>query len=260
MNDDNINEVRELFMSWLSNRGKVRFSQIKDVCDYLNIRYNLQLSNPHYIIWLPLFKSGVIDYRGNNYFSLSPSVRVTNGKFTLTNNEMPEGYEKTSIAGVFLNKVHEDGSSPFYAYNVLSTFPDLEKIVSGYENSFLDDATIPYKTGLVKKIFRHYIVNNTKSIIKKVPSFEENPDALNVALSYSNLLKGETICVYNREDMCLRMMVYGIPIFIFRVLMIESLLNGGDIRRNKKMVLFSKINNKVAKEINRIYLKKMKYE
>ena len=89
---------------------------------------------------------------------------------------------------------------------------------------------------------------------------EENPDALNVTFTYESIINGRFTCSYDTEGKELKFYRYGIPIVIYRVLLIESLLSGNSIEENNRFITFKGIKKSTIKQINRILLNTLKYE
>lgn len=253
-------EARKLLLTWFSNRGKVNFAQIKDTCNYLNIRYHLNLETPLYSLWQPLFKSGVIDYCGTNNYALTPSLLIYKSNVSLSINFQPNGYNETGTNGIYRKFAHDNAANVFKGENILSSFPNLEFIIRSYSSTFLDDEQLIKCNGLIKKMTCHYIIIEENSLIKKVPSVLDNPDSYNIAFWYDKIIKGYTLCTYNEKKKTLKILRWGVPLLLYRVLLLETLFSGNEVDMYNRYLIFSGINLRIAKEVDRIILKTMKYE
>lgn len=253
-------KAQNLLLQWITTLGAVRYARIKLACDSINDRYNLELDKPTNYLFFPLFKSGVIDICGNNKYARTAKFEWTNWVRTITN-ESGQDNQETGITGLYFKSDFELDSL-FNGSSVLSNVPDVEKIVKSFPVGIIDVSQVDKTIGVVEepnKLFNRYFIDNRKNLIVKIPSFDENPDAISFAKMYENILC-EHFSYYDRGTEELKIYKYGIPIIIYRVLLIESLLSGKIPDEDGEFVVFFGIDKKTAKEVNRIQLKTLKYE
>lgn len=261
MTKTSISKLQDLFLTWISNVGCTRYARIKDVCSYLIERYELDLPYAQYKIFYPLFQSGVVDFCGNGHYAKSPDFSITNGIITLTNRQIRKS-NKTSLTGLYI--INDNSAEKFFrASQVLEKIPSIDKIVEHYPIGQLDLSLVKKKHGIIVEPKRHYIryfYNDESNLLVKIPPMEENPDALNVAFTYESIINGRFTCSYDTEGKKLKFYRYGIPIVIYRVLLIESLLSGNSIEEGNRFITFKGIKKSTTKQINRILLNTLKYE
>ena len=230
-------KAQNLLLQWITTLGAVRYARIKLACDSINERYKLELDKPTNYLFFPLFKSGVIDICGNNRYARTAKFEWTNGVRTITN-EPGQEFQKTGITGLY----YKPGIEPASKFNGSSVLSNALGVV--------DEPN---------KLYTRYFIDNSKNLIVKIPSFDENPDAISCARMFENILR-EHHSSYDRTTEKLNIYKYGIPVIIYRVLLIESLLSGRIPKEDGDFITFSGIDKKTAKEINRIQLKTLKYE
>ena len=253
-------KAQNLLLQWITTLGAVRYARIKLACDSINERYKLELDKPTNYLFFPLFKSGVIDICGNNRYARTAKFEWTNGVRTITN-EPGQEFQKTGITGLYY-KPGIEPASKFNGSSVLSNVPDVEKIVKSFPVGIIDVSQVEKTLGVVdepNKLYTRYFIDNSKNLIVKIPSFDENPDAISCARMFENILR-EHHSSYDTTTEKLNIYKYGIPVIIYRVLLIESLLSGRIPKEDGDFITFSGIDKKTAKEINRIQLKTLKYE
>lgn len=261
MTKTSVSKLQNLFLTWISNVGSTRYARIKDVCSYLAERYELDLPYSQYKIFYPLFQSGVVDFCGNGHYAKSPDFNITNGIITLTNRQTRNSIE-TGLTGLYLIRDNL-GEKTFKANQVLEKIPSVDKIVEHFPIGQLDLSLVKKKNGIIvepKRNYIRYFYNDESNLLVKIPPMEENPDALNVAFTYESIINGRFTCSYDTEGKELKFYRYGIPIVIYRVLLIESLLSGNSIEENNRFITFKGIKKSTIKQINRILLNTLKYE
>lgn len=256
-----IPKLQELFLKWISNVGRTRYALIKEVCEYLCNRYEVDITLPQYKIFYPLFQSGVIEFCGNGHYAPSPRTTLTDGNNTLTNYSF-EGASPTSVIGLYFKKGSQNANI-FNGREILKKLPSVDKIVENYPVGLIDTSQFKKEIGIVgdpEKLYTDYFRIKEKNFLVKIPSMDENPDAKNVAFMYEAFLTGNDICSYNEMQSTLSILHFGIPIVIYRVLMIECLLHEKTPKIDGIRIVFSGIRKSTAKEVNRILLNSMKYE
>ncbi len=256
MMENNIQQVQILFLQWIRQNQHVRFAQIKVICDYLNVKYDLNNSYALYSIFYPLFQSGLIDYCGNNCYAPSPVFYLKTNERILTNSMTDPGIQ-TGWLG-FKYATANTSALSYTPSLVLGSMPTVDKIVLQYEVGLLDINSFKKDVGIVKEPkvqYVNYFIVKSKGMLVKIPSMADNPDARNVALTYESILLGKKNYYYTKESSTLRVYWYGIPILIYRVLLAESLLAGFCPKFDKKFIVFPGISRNTIKQLNRILIK-----
>src|SRR5574344_1547268 len=228
---NNINDIQSLFLTWMSNRGPCSYEIIKECCEYLNCEYELYLNKPINFIFYPLFRTGVIDYAGDNQYCTTPTFMVTNGDKTIVTNTLIE-YQRTTFAGISVKKYEDsDDAHKFNALYVLTNFPSIKQIVDAFEHSFetINKQDNKFsKSGIVTLNgiqLQKYLYLKNDEILLRIPSRIENPEALNLSCNYSRVIRGWNNGIYNKKSHILKLKKYGSSIMLYRILFIESLLS-----------------------------------
>ena len=253
-------KAQHLLLQWITTLGAVRYARIKSACDFINERNELGLDKPAGYLFFPLLKSGVIDFCGNNRYARAPRIAWTNGERTITN-DTEIGRQKTGVTGLYYSTdtVH---ASIFNGARILSKVPNVEIVVESFPVGIIDVSQADKTIGVVdepNKSYTQYFIDNRKNLMVKIPTFEENPDAISWARMYENILH-KHYSSYNKDSLELKIYKYGVPIILYRVLLTESLLSGRAPDENTDYLTFSGIHKRTAGEINRIQLKTLKYE
>ncbi len=256
MMENNIQQVQTLFLQWIRQNQHVRFPQIKDICKYLNVKYDLDNPYALYSIFYPLFQSGLIDYCGDNCYAPSPVFYLKANERILTNSITDSG---TPTGWLGFKYATANASALSYTPSlVLGSMSTVDKIVIQYEVGLLDIDSFKKNVGIVKEPkvqYVNYFILKSKGMLVKIPSMADNPDARNVALTYESILLGKKNYCYAEDSSTLRVYRYGIPILIYRVLLAESLLAGFCPKLDKGFIIFQGISRNTIKQLNRILIK-----
>lgn len=265
---NNLFHAQRLLYEWLCLSGKRSYEAIRKNCLYLDEAYSLGYgSSSVWRLFNPLVKTGIVDYVGGNYYAACPKISLARGERVLYSN--PEGHniieDETPFVGLYISKSSEafSDAKPFDALSVLRTLPSVDRIVNNFPESVQDLTGAQFYSsksarGLTKELndgFVRYFSIPEKVYEREVPSRASNPDAFNLALCYSSAVNGEHTGRYCVESHTLWVNTFGFPIILFRVLLVESMLNGFIPTVSDSTVSFEGISARIAKELNRILCK-----
>lgn len=265
-------KAQEILYAWLSNFEKRSYETIRLGCESISESLGLNLEGrAHWHIFYPLFLSGTLDYAGKDNYALSSSTVVHTGDFTAFINpiQIPEHSIPTRIPGLYLAERDPSiDAIQFNAISVLQTIPDLESIVNNFPRVVVDLSDAEYymhrhRKGLTKRyrdgIIRYFHIPETV-FIREVPSKRQNPDAFNIAYSYSRAICSLDNGKYLKNKSILRVSQFGFPIILFRVLLLETLASGTFPAEDNGEYIFPNISNKTVTELNRILCNTIRYE
>lgn len=260
--------AQKLLYEWLCHSGKRSYETIRKNCLYLDEAYSLGYdSSSIWRLFNPLMKTGVVDYVGRNYYAACPKISLARGERVLYSN--PEEHniieDETPFVGLYILKRSEafPDAKPFDALSVLRTLPSVDRIVDSFPKSIQDLKgaqfySIKSDRGITKELndgFVRYFSIPEKVYEREVPSRVSNPDAFNLALCYSSAVNEEHTGRYCVESHTLRVNNFGFPIILFRVLLVESMLNGFIPTVSDSTASFEGISARVTRELNRILCK-----
>jgi hypothetical protein len=254
--------IQELLHLWMTQVGCVRYEQIKDVCEYLNIKYALGLERPMHKIFYPLLYSGVVDLVNDGRYQITPMCIILRSKQkTIVSNPVDKDkLIQTSFVGIYTTNnnqfANSEQSYSFNAEAILKEFPTIKDVVGDFELKHdYNPSEFSSGIGLQKKtsnsIFSYFIDTNSRCY--KVPLNSSNPDAYNIAYCYDRVIAGISNGEYNSAIKSLKLKLPHIPILIYRVLMLESLFNEREPLVEAGSYTFYNVNQKLHKELNRIF-------
>lgn len=265
-------KAQEILYAWLSNFEKRSYETIRLGCESISESLGLNLEGrAHWHIFYPLFLSGTLDYAGKDNYALSSSIVVHTGDFTAFINpiQQPKHSIPTRIPGLYLaEKDPSIDAIQFNATSVLKTIPDIESIVNHFPKVVVDLSDAEYymsrhRKGLTKRyrdgIIRYFHIPETV-FIREVPSKRQNPDAFNIAYSYSRAICSQDNGRYLKNKSILRVCQFGFPIILYRVLLLETLASGTFPVEDNGEYIFPNISNKTVTELNRILCNTIRYE
>ena len=271
----NIKKCQELLLAWISLQEKVRYETIKKYCDYLSFQYVLQLKeHPSWHIFLPLYLAGNIDFCGDNYFKATEPIAIIGKDYCIYTNALnqphmvmtnyPYVFRSKEVPSYDFKKIYQ-----FNAISILNHYPSVEDVVATFEplpiNDFSNLKFDNYKVkyGIAQKEdwnLNYYFIYKDNRRIVSVPNWSIVPDAINIAYNYSRSIDGRGNGTYNTTSRTLRVVSFRIPVMLWRVVLVESLLEGDNPYLDKGEYVFTRINGAVAKEVNRILNKSRRYE
>ncbi len=261
--------AQRLLYEWLCLSGKRSYEAIRKNCLYLDEAYSLGYdSSSIWQLFNPLVKTGVVDYVGGNYYAACPKISLARGGRVLYSNpgEHNTIEDKTPFVGLYISKRSEafPDAKPFDALSVLRTLPSVDRIVDNFPKCVQDLTGAQFYSrksarGLTKEqndgaAVRYFYIPE-KVYEREVPSRVSNPDAFNLAFCYSRAVNGERTGRYCGESHTLWVNNFGFPIILFRVLLVESMLNGFIPTVSDSTVSFEGISARVTRELNRILCK-----
>ena len=95
---------------------------------------------------------------------------------------------------------------------------------------------------------------------EKLNYWNVNPDGINVAYCYSRSIDGRGNGKYSLKDKRMYITSYRFPILLYRILLLESLLEGNTPFFEQGLYIFPNINLNIANQINRILNNSIQYE
>ncbi len=261
-------KAQELLYLWINEIGNVRYERIKQTCDYLNIKLNLDLGKPIHHIFYPLLYSGVVEFVGNGQFYTAPECIISKhiNSYILLNPSVTDGLQQTSIIGIYLY----EGTDRFnglngYNFNlasVLENIPSIDHCVSSYQRiDNIKIADFENIKGLSRKksdTIKRYFIDCEHNTCYAVPHQSINPDSLNIAYCYDRVIKQESNGTYSISKKELRIPIFHVPILIYRALMIESLFVGAMPYIENSYYVFKNISRRAYIELNRIFCNSIK--
>lgn len=251
--------AQKLLYQWLIERGRVRYERIKDICEYLNILCDLGLQKPINNIFYPLLYSGIVEFIGDSRYHITPTCAISNNKRTITVNPLlPETLERTSYIGLYRGECECTNSYQFNLNSILAAFPSIEQYIHSLQSTFSwRTSDFTNNIGVVQKrddSLNQYFIEGKKCY--SIPHQSVNPDAINIAYCYGRIMNGNG--EYDAITKILRLKKFRIPIMIYRVLLVETLLNGSEVSIENEYYVFNHIDRKSYIELSRIFCKSIK--
>ena len=273
---NNIKECQEILLQWLCIKEKVSYQIIAKKCEYLNIQYDLKIDkHPIRKIFFPLFMTGNVEMCGDMSFKVVPPLCIEkNGNHIYTNIVKTPNEKETGFPFILTSSSKSSMASvtKYYCFDAVSTlkcFPKIDQIVNSFtvlpENDFsslvfVDSAKL---YGIAKKeaLYSCWFFVYPKTMkICSIPNWTKQPDALNIAYCYYRVLSGEKNATYYAIKRELRIRQFHCPIQIYRILLLESLINKGTPYSENGFYVFPNIDKPIVSELNRILLKSVHYE
>ncbi|MBF0649269.1 hypothetical protein IR083_10595 [Dysgonomonas sp. GY75] len=261
--------AQELLYLWFKEVGDVRYERIKQTCDYLNLKLELDLEKPIYNIFYPLLYSGTVEFAGNSRYHMAPECIISKHRDSLVvlNPVLTDGLQQTSYIGIYLHKDIDRFNGPnrfnFNLESILGNMPSIDHCVLSMQEVY----------DIRRDDFEHYIgvvsrkINDTKkwyfidcehNKCYAIPHHSINPDALNIAYSYDRVVKQENNGIYDVKNKELRVPIFHMPIIIYRALMIESLFAESMPYIDNGYYVFKNVNRRAYTELNRIFCESIK--
>ncbi len=253
--------AQELLYQWLIERGSVRYEQIKYICDYLNLLCDIGLEKPINRIFYPLIYNGIVDSVGGNSYHVTPTCIIYNNKRSIIVNPLQSNnLEKTSHIGIYRGQYECANSYEFNLNSILSRFPTIGQYIHSMECSlYLSTSDFTKKSGVVQRSedsLKRYFLEENKCY--SLPHQSVNPDAINIAHCYERVVNSNHNGEYDDLHNILKIKYLRFPIMIFRLLLIESLLNGSEISKENGYYVINHIDRKTYHELNRIFCNSIK--
>lgn len=274
MIDSGIYKAQYLLYCWMSNFERRRYSQIKEICVFLNDSMKLNLGErPVGIIFYPMLYSGVVDHVGKGYYALTKplAIEFDNHVFLLNKLEDNAPDPKFPVGWHMVLKEDAPKQTETVRLNTMSalkSFPSIDKVVDSWDSSLQDVNELSYhdyhnKVGVAeykKDGFVRFFSIPNKMYLKEIPSGEINPDAYRIAICYERVLAGQRNGVYFKKTKLLAVNSFAFPIMLYRALSLEGMAVKRTPFLQDNYIIFTNINMSVAKETNRILCKSIKYE
>lgn len=272
---DKIDIARELLFKWMACEDrKCNYEVIRRNCEYMDQAYELGLNgNSVWILFQPLFRTGVVDFAGRDCYALCPTSAIEHEGHFIYNSTLPQKEaNRTAFTGIYrtddLDDVEGMKIVHFNAETILKHISSVREVVDSFPVSIADLSHAEYyhykrAKGLTKRLgdgaVRYFCIPE-QSYQREVPGRAINPDAFSIAYNYNRSLNGDCAGKYDNRNQVLRMYSFGLPASIERILFLESMTLGNtpeDVDRTK---LFPSIKPNVVKQLNRILCNTIEYE
>lgn len=267
--------AQELLLKWMACGEKKRsYELIRKNCEYLNRAYELELEdNAVWTLFHPMFRTGVIEFAGNDCYALSPTIAIEyNNNFIYNSPLDQKKSNRTKFTGIYKTDNPEDIEGikivHFNAENILRHIPSVKDVIDSFPISIEDLTQVEYyhnkgAKGLTKRIkegaVRYFCIPELL-YQREVPGRAINPDAFNIAYSYSRSINGIFSGKFSSRDNMLEMQSFGLPVAIERILFLESMRYGESPENCDRYKRFFPISIGVVKQLNRILCNTIKYE
>lgn len=267
MSKNNIIIARNLLLRWMAcGERKRSYESIRKNCEYLDQAYELGLDDKAmWILFQPLFRTGVAEFAGKDCYALSPSVAIErNGLFIYNSPHPQKKNNDTPFTGIYRTVDNKDIEGMtvvnFDAKTVLRNFPSVKEVIDSFPVSTEDLAHAEYyhfrgKKGLTKKqdngMVRYYYIPDAQ-YQREVPGRAINPDAFSIAFCCSRSINGEVAGKYDTLRKILRMNSFGLPASLERILFLESMTLGEVPEETQGYKIFPGIDPGTVKQMNRI--------
>lgn len=272
MNKENIEKVQQLLYVWISNFDKRSLESIKQNCFYLNEIYHLNLKNPIWGIFWPLVFNGVIDHVGNGFYALSEPIILDYGTHFYYINVLPKRVKSVYISvGISFSETFEDvGCKTMQpsATTILKSYPCIKDVVDAFPKSLEDESNLKYvnwkfKRGLAeldKEGLTCYFSIPEQLYLRQLPSRTVNPEAYALSYCLTRVVNEESNGKYNCHTHQLAMPHFGMPIMVYRVLILECMASKQLPRKQDDYYIFENISTGIVKQLNRIFCNSIQYE
>lgn len=267
--------ARELLLKWMAcEERRCSYESIRKNCEYIDRVYKLELKgNGIWILFQPLFRTGVVDFAGKDCYAVCPTVAIENkGKFIYNSPLFQKEINRTIFTGIYRTNNAEDVTGMkivyFDAEKILRNFPSVRETVDSFSTSIEDLSHVEYyhykgAKGLTKRLdngaVRYFCIPELL-YQKEVPGRSINPDAFNIAYCYSRSINKIASGKYNIKNHTLQMFSFGLPASIERILFIESMLYNTPPEDSDGRKLFFSIKPIIVKQLNRILCNTIEYE
>lgn len=267
MSNGSVDIARELLLRWMAcGERKRSYESIRKNCEYLDQSYGLGLDG--YAMWVlfqPLFRTGVAEFAGKDCYALSPSVAIERDGLFIYNSPLSQKDSNgTPFSGIYRTGDSKDIEGMaivnFDAETVLRSFPSVKDVTDSFPVPIEDLSHAEYyhfrgKKGLTKRLddgaVRYFCIPETL-YQREVPGRSVNPDAFSIAYCYSRSINGETAGKYDPRRKILRMSSFGLPASLERILFLESMTLGHIPEEAHGYNVFPGISPGTVKQMNRI--------
>jgi hypothetical protein len=285
----NFSKEQELLYHWLSHHGIRSYQQIKKSCNDILASSMEESPNGIYRLFFPMFRSGIIEFVGDDKYSLTPTTLLSkkNTEHFTCVNPSPIQLEEAQVRfdcviySSFLIKIINPDfeelcklfpksntvwQEVWRANRVLINFPEIAKVVTAFEKvDFLNRGVQfdvrkmqwkpPYSSdGLFKETEEaQKIILSLGDSIYAVPDKQLNPDSRPIA-ECAIISKGNhQMFTYNTVDNVLRFHFGNLPIAVERILVIENVFDFDQGFQLASNGFFKNVDPKTIKQLNRIF-------
>lgn len=251
---------------WVESANTQKYASIDARCQNLFKQFfpKRDPSVAKYELFEPLLRMGCLEFYGDNQFGLSPTCALMTEKYVLIMN-LPAGLHENllesgkaiiSLPGIFILDRTTQVLQQLYTFNIpvtsfkllnsLSKLPLPESIIHSWEDSIVIDSSsyLYYQDqwlagngceiiGVYKKsnkIYAERLCRLNTGAWKTIPNREKNPDAFNLAVTWSKLNNDLTVKIYyDPELQLLSVREWQFPMLIERLLVFNTLLQARDV-------------------------------
>ena len=273
MNKDKTYEARKLLYVWMSKLGRRNLNSIKVQCDFLSESHSLSLNNPIWEIFWPLVYSGIIDHTGKGYYAVTePLVIDYNTHYYYINCQPKDVKAEEATIGIYHSNertnIQDLKIIKVSPYNILKQYPSIDTIIDKFPESIQDVEELKFDNMKSKKGFaelekeglKRFFVIPEQRYKREVPDRTVNPDAFALTYCYSRAINNDSNGMYLKSKKELLMPLFAMPIMIYRVLQLEIMASRCIPIRSANYYSFENVSLNVAKELNRIFCKSIRYE
>lgn len=269
--DDNIFSLQQLLYQYIDSFEYRSLQSIYDACN--NILPGQEKANSAaWILFYPMFYSGVVDYIGKNKYAITePIILFNKNSYYYINCKPSSNYSITPFVGIVRSDVFDDtlGMPPkrMDALRILKALPSIKTIVDSFPKVYSDDKFILFEPSWGKGLatindgFAHFFTIPELMTIKRIPNRETNPEAsFRIPYCYSRAINNEKNGTYFPSIKKLQIRRFAMPIMIYRVLLLNSLENNQYPVNEGEYVVFNNVSNRMELEINRIFNNSISHE
>lgn len=266
-----IYDAQSLLIQWLACFNYRKYELIKSACKNLCdiVKIEIDKKDALYNIFYPLFRSGIVEYIGNSKYTLTPPVLITgkeNHCIFVTYNFLEDTrLSYTDVPAIYysdhatelkatlkdLPKIYK-----FTLNSIFRKFPCIHNIIETFDKTPLmatsSNTSIQAKLEKCNNGTTYQLINYKQHTRYNIPDQIQNPDAVNLANYYERILCGIPNGYYDPDNNLLKLLIKRIPIMLYRVLFIHTLLAGHTVEKEKDMYIFPNINYTTYCELNRI--------
>lgn len=270
--DEQLYKLQHLLYVWMSQYEDRSIETIKSSCDSLCENYDLQYDNPVWEIFWPLVFNGLIDHVGAGRYALTEPLILDYGDHYFCINFEPGIKHLSPAIGIYLTGqmpteqdvkvVKED------ALRVLKHFPSIDTVVNEFSKTLQDESNLEFYNWKIhqgiakmeKDGLTRYFSLPKKLYIRELPNRNVNPEAFAIAYCLSRSVNHESNGRYNMKAKMLFMPTFAMPFSLYRVLMLETMVNKELPEKLGTEYRFKNIPERIVKELNRILCNSISYE
>ena len=288
-------ELQALFLIWFKHHGIRTMPQIRQNVINLCNSYNYEF-NGLYFIFYRLLRKGFIEFIGEDQYQIAPSIIINDQKSGMSTginlNELQIS-QIMSISKIFeldifgairfesdrkqAQNICKEINCEFGISNidhVLSNFPTIRGVISGFEKNITVDGTgYHYKlrthkfdeNSIIKAVgifktekdsHKYFFHDGTDSY--EIPSRKYNPEGWCLVETIQAIIEGIDFIFYSERSEHLTIRNINISILIDRILRLPSLHLSNGVTMANFQTTYTNIPPSIIKQLNRIFETKIK--